>query len=136
MIEGINNTTFIVLSVIVYLYVLVFILVNLNKRIRMFYLQMPEKAFMPLKEKTPKLLQNIFLVINNAFNSMLEYFVIVSDYMIRFDTNFTQTSEYTLNELLNYCSLSLRKLYTENLQAVVIYSSLAIVVFYFILSIF
>jgi hypothetical protein len=102
----------------------------------MFYLQMPEKAFMPLKEKTPKLLQNIFLVINNAFNSLLEYFVIVSDYMIRFDTNFTQTSEYTLNELLNYCSLSLRKLYTENLQAVVIYSSLAIVVFYFILSIF
>jgi hypothetical protein len=63
----------------------------------------------------------------------LHYF---SLYIVKFEHVLKTKGGYYPSEAVNYTALALRKLYDGNPQIWLVYSSLIIVVFYFILTVF
>ncbi|MCI0715551.1 MAG: hypothetical protein L0Y77_04420, partial [Chlorobi bacterium] len=78
----------------------------------------------------------ILFFIGKALRIMFNLLLAVSYNIFNFDSLLIKNDSVLISEPVNITSLALRKLYTENIQAIIVFTCLAIVIFYFILSVF
>jgi len=142
MIESINITYYSIFTIICYVFLLLFAAVNINDAAEEYFtkFKIKIKTVLTVNPKVKNLLvllkKRIYLPILIVFKFIHQYLTMFSEYFYTFDKFITNAFGVILGESIDYTSLALRKLYGENVQALIIYGSAAIVVFYFILSIF
>lgn len=142
MIEVVNITLYIVLSIIVYLFLLLYSAILIYEKAGKLYLQLiswlkslikkndnVEEVFKTLRNKVTPQIKGAFSVALNSLNTF-------SLFIDKFEQFNKQKGGYYPAEAVNYSALALRKLYDGSPQVWLVYSSVAIVVFYFILTVF
>jgi hypothetical protein len=142
MIEGINITYFVIFSILLYLYLLLFGAVNINSYAGCLYAKL--KANINVLVGKNNTVQNIFNTtrikifpfIAISFSTSIKYLHAFSIYLDRFDIALKIKVVDYLDEPVDYLALILRKLYDGSPRIWLVYSSLVIVVFYFILTVF
>ena len=142
MIESINITYISIFAVLLYLYLFLFTGVRTNSKAGELY----EKVRSGLRSKINKndKLRGIFEfagnkclpAISSKFYTGLRYVHTFSLFIHRTELFLTGKAGYYPAEFMNYSALALRKLYDGSPQVWLVYSSLLIVVFYFILTVF
>jgi len=137
-----NINLFIVLITVIYLYMILFTLINLSQAVRVFYNKLLDKlnALINKNKKVGGVLDfiksKILFYMNKALRIVFKFLLILSYYIFKFDLYIIKNDSVLVDEPVNYTALVLRKLYTENIRTVIVYSSLVLVIFYFILSVF
>ncbi|MCI0449381.1 MAG: hypothetical protein L0Y79_06295 [Chlorobi bacterium] len=142
MADLLTNAFFIILTALIYLYLAFFTLINLSHAARSFYIKITGKlsSLVNKNQNIVKIIvffkSKILFFIGKALRIMFNLLLAVSYNIFNFDSLLIKNDSVLISEPVNITSLALRKLYTENIQAIIVFTCLAIVIFYFILSVF
>lgn len=142
MIEGINLIFYTIICVLLYLYLVLFTLINIFPKAAEIYYKLNETVYTRLNNiQQIKIFMNAFkkaLIqpLRSLFIKFLVYLKISCEGLYEFEKALTTRFNYTMVQPVEYASLAIRKLYERNSQHYIVYSAFAIVVFYFILTIF
>jgi hypothetical protein len=142
MIESVNIIYFWIFTVMLYLYLLLFSIIKINAKAKELYVKIESNVCTIITNNNGvnsvyeliyhKVLPSLSAALSAGVNN-LHYF---SLYIVKFEHVLKTKGGYYPSEAVNYTALALRKLYDGNPQIWLVYSSLIIVVFYFILTVF
>lgn len=142
MIEALNNTYFIISAILVYLLCLLIILINTLDAAAAIYTRLKGKLLNLINKNirtqqlyktiTDKIIPALILYLKKTETLLTS----ISLPFLKFDSFIEHGIFQNIDTPVNYSALLLRKLYDGNPGIWLIYSSLAIVAFYFILTIF
>jgi hypothetical protein len=138
LIEKVNITLYIILSVICYLMLIALSMYNINTFFRGFVDSLVQKlskiGFFAIVQKffTERVLKFIRLLASTMIKLLYE----VSGFFCKLDDLLQRSDRLVLTEPVNLTALAVRKLYGENINLMLAAAAGIIVVFYFILTIF
>ncbi len=142
MIESINITYFFIFSSLLFLYLLLFSIIKISGKAEELYNKIKSGVNTLISknkqaEEAVKLFYSKFLpALNKIFSIAIKNLYSLSLYINKFEIVLKSKGGYSPSDAVNYSALALRKLYDGNAQLWLVYSSLVIVVFYFILTVF
>jgi hypothetical protein len=137
-----KNPFYFVLIALMYLFLVIFTVLRLSKTDRKIYYAFLDRinAFIHKNKKVFVVFDfikyRLLFYFGKALAIIFKFLKIFSYYIYKLDLLLKRNDFVIIGEPVNYAALVLRKLYTENVQAAIVYISLVIVLFYFILSVF
>lgn len=142
MIESVNITYFWIFAALLYVYLLLFSVIKINAKAKELYAKIESNVCSVITKNNgvnsvyELIYHKILPSISTAFSNGVNYLHSFSLYIVKFEHVLKTKGGYYPSEAVNYTALALRKLYDGNPQIWLVYSSLVIVIFYFILTVF
>lgn len=141
MIDSLNSLYFVIFIIIFYLWIVIFIAGRVSTRVNEFYIKIVGHISLTInKNKTVNQMFRIFpagiiSVLRSGTQSFINFMNPAAVYTAKFD-EILEGKILFIAEAESYPALIIRKLYEGNFSTWLVYSSIVIVLFYFILTVF